>query len=194
MKKLLLTVIQIALLFIFARLINWVTAALHINIPGSIIGIVILFTLLHFKIIKLEWIELGAAWLLGELLLFFIPSAVGVIEYGDIMSKFGVSILLVVVISTFVVMVSTGTLTRVSVPVETITTNVLMTTTSKMLTPNLDIISPYSITPTADGMKNSSSSPRSHAAPSSIHSSLIILKCNNVKRITIPIILPGIFI
>ena len=108
----LLTVIQIALLFIFARLINWVTAALHINIPGSIIGIVILFTLLHFKIIKLEWIELGAAWLLGELLLFFIPSAVGVIEYGDIMSKFGVSILLVVVISTFVVMVSTGTLTQ----------------------------------------------------------------------------------
>ncbi|PAD05690.1 CidA/LrgA family holin-like protein [Bacillus velezensis] len=112
MKKLLLTVIQIALLFIFARLINWVTAALHINIPGSIIGIVMLFTLLHFKIIKLEWIELGAAWLLGELLLFFIPSAVGVIEYGDIMSKFGVSILLVVVISTFVVMVSTGTLTQ----------------------------------------------------------------------------------
>lgn len=42
----------------------------------------------------------------------FIPSAVGVIEYGDIMSKFGVSILLVVVISTFVVMVSTGTLTQ----------------------------------------------------------------------------------
>ncbi|MGQ8921917.1 CidA/LrgA family holin-like protein [Bacillus halotolerans] len=113
MKKLLLTVIQIALLFIFARLINWVTALLHINIPGTIIGIVILFTLLHFKIIKLEWIELGAAWLLGELLLFFIPSAVGVIEYGDIMSKFGVSILLVVIISTFVVMVSTGTLTQI---------------------------------------------------------------------------------
>lgn len=112
MKKLLLTVIQIALLFIFARLINWVTALLHINIPGSIIGIVILFTLLHFKIIKLEWIELGA-WLLGEPLLFFIPSAVGVIEYGDIMSKFGVSILLVVIISTFVVMVSTGTLTQI---------------------------------------------------------------------------------
>nr|WGE04826.1 CidA/LrgA family holin-like protein [Bacillus subtilis] len=113
MKKLLLTVIQIALLFIFARLINWVTALLHINIPrSSIIGIVILFTLLHFNIIKLEWIELGATWLLGELLLFFIPSAVGVIEYGDIMSKFGVSILLVVIISTFVVMVSTGTLTQ----------------------------------------------------------------------------------
>lgn len=73
MKKLPLTVIQIALLFIFARLINWVTAALHINIPGSIIGIVILFTLLHFKIIKLEWIELGARWLLGESAAVFHP-------------------------------------------------------------------------------------------------------------------------
>ncbi|MCI4140262.1 CidA/LrgA family protein, partial [Bacillus vallismortis] len=57
MKKLLITVIQIALLFIFARLINWVTALLHKNIPGSISGIVILVTLLHFNSIKLEWIE-----------------------------------------------------------------------------------------------------------------------------------------
>ncbi len=71
MKKLLLTVIQIALLFIFARLINWVTALLHINIPGSIIGIVILFTLLHFKIIKLEWIELGVRGFSGSRFYFY---------------------------------------------------------------------------------------------------------------------------
>ncbi len=56
--------------------------------------------------------------------------------------------------NTFVFLLSFA-ISCVSVPVETITTNVLMTTTSKMLTPNLDIISPYSITPTADGMKNS---------------------------------------
>ena len=54
--------------------------------------------------------------------------------------------------NTFVFLLSFA-ISCVSVPVETITTNVLMTTTSKMLTPNLDIISPYSITPTADGMK-----------------------------------------
>ena len=52
--------------------------------------------------------------------------------------------------NTFVFLLSFA-ISCVSVPVETITTNVLMTTTSKMLTPNLDIISPYSITPTADG-------------------------------------------
>lgn len=89
-------------------LINWVMVVFYINIFGSIIGIVIFFILLYFKIIKFEWIEFGAVWFFGELLLFFILFVVGVIEYGDIMFKFGVSILFVVVISIFVVMVLIG--------------------------------------------------------------------------------------
>lgn len=80
----------------------------YINIFGSIIGIVIFFILLYFKIIKFEWIEFGVVWFFGELFLFFILFVVGVIEYGDIMLKFGVSILFVVIISIFVVMVFIG--------------------------------------------------------------------------------------
>lgn len=103
---------QVALLFLFARFMNLIAEVLHINIPGSILGIIVIFALLHFKIIKLEWIEIGALWLLAELLLFFVPSAVGIMNYGDILAEFGTSIILVVLISTFVVMVSTGLLTQ----------------------------------------------------------------------------------
>ncbi|MCI3987827.1 CidA/LrgA family protein, partial [Bacillus vallismortis] len=59
-----------------------------------------------------ECIELGADCLLGEILLFIIPYADGVIEKGDIMSKFGVIIMLVFIIITFLVMVYTVTLTQ----------------------------------------------------------------------------------
>lgn len=113
MKTFIKGISQVALLFFIARLMNLIVDVLHINIPGSILGIIVVFALLHFKVIKLEWVEIGALWLLAELLLFFIPSAVGIMNYGDILKHFGTSIILVVLISTFVVMVSTGMLTQI---------------------------------------------------------------------------------
>ncbi|MGX9723689.1 CidA/LrgA family holin-like protein [Bacillus pumilus] len=111
LKTPLIAVLQIMALFVFAKLMNVLAAFLHL-IPGTILGILVIFLLLHFKIIQLKWIELGAVWLLGELLLFFIPSAVGVIDYGTLLSQSGTSIVLVVLLSTFVVMLSTGIMTQ----------------------------------------------------------------------------------
>jgi holin-like protein len=56
------------------------------------------------KIIKLEWVEKGAVWLMAELLLFFIPSAVGIINYDEIISLQGAEIIVLIGISTVVVM------------------------------------------------------------------------------------------
>lgn len=112
LKTPLIAVLQIMALFVFAKLMNVLAAFLHLRIPGTILGILVIFLLLHFKIIQLKWIELGAVWLLGELLLFFIPSAVGVIDYGTLLSQSGTSIVLVVLLSTFVVMLSTGIMTQ----------------------------------------------------------------------------------
>ncbi|EMI14348.1 holin-like protein [Bacillus stratosphericus LAMA 585] len=112
LKTSLIATLQIMALFAFAKLMNVLAAFLHLRIPGTILGILVIFLLLHFNIIKLKWIELGAVWLLGELLLFFIPSAVGVIDYGTLLSQSGTSIVLVVLLSTFVVMLSTGIMTQ----------------------------------------------------------------------------------
>ncbi|MGG3280727.1 CidA/LrgA family protein [Paenibacillus solani] len=78
------------------------------GIPGSILGIVVVFILLETKILRLEWIELGANWLLAELLLFFIPAAVGIMKYFPMLEADGLQILIVVVFSTIIVMVSSG--------------------------------------------------------------------------------------
>ena len=102
------SLVQVILLCVFSlgmsQLVNW----LHLKIPGSILGMFILFILLQTKIIRIEWIELGANWLLAELLLFFIPSAVGIIKYKSVLINDGIYVTLVIVLSTAVVMACTG--------------------------------------------------------------------------------------
>ncbi|AMA73095.1 MULTISPECIES: CidA/LrgA family holin-like protein [Aneurinibacillus] len=99
---------QIALLCVFSLVMNKLVDFFHLKIPGSILGIFIIFTLLQTKIIRLEWVELGAKWLLAELLLFFIPSAVGIIKYKSVLVNDGVYVTMVIVFSTAIVMACTG--------------------------------------------------------------------------------------
>jgi holin-like protein len=108
MKNILKGILQVAALMGFSLLMNQLTHWLQWNIPGSILGILVIFILLETHIIRLEWIEIGATWLLAELLLFFIPAAVGIMKYIPMLQSDGLRILLVVIMSTFIVMVSTG--------------------------------------------------------------------------------------
>lgn len=101
-------VLQVAILFFVSIAMNKLSTLLHLPIPGSILGIIVLFTLLKTKLIKLSWVEQGSNWLLAELLLFFIPSAVGVMKYIPMLETDGVRILIVVISSTLVVMISSG--------------------------------------------------------------------------------------
>lgn len=100
--------VQVAVLMLFSYAMNQLAGLLHLPVPGSILGIIVLFLLLESGIVKLEWIEVGANWLLAELLLFFIPAAVGVMKYFAMLESDGVRILLVVIFSTVVVMASSG--------------------------------------------------------------------------------------
>lgn len=101
-------ILQVTFLSVFVWIGNFLTHALHVNIPGSIVGLLLLFLLLQLKIIPVGWVETGANWLLAEMLLFFIPSAVGVIQYQQLMTLNGWRIALVIVGSTLVVMLCTG--------------------------------------------------------------------------------------
>lgn len=115
MKMISKAIFQIAILFFISMAMNAIAKLLHLPIPGSILGIVVLFILLKTNVIKLTWIEQGANWLLAELLLFFIPSAVGVMQYIPLLESEGVRILIVVIFSTLIVMVSSGLIaTRIS--------------------------------------------------------------------------------
>jgi holin-like protein len=99
---------QIGLIHLFLFLGAAVKAVVPVPIPASMIGLLILLLALLLGIIKLEWIEQGGNWLLAELLLFFIPSAVGIVNYEEMFSWQGIESVLLIGISTFIVISTTA--------------------------------------------------------------------------------------
>lgn len=98
--KLLNITLQIAFLYVLSLLGSIIVEFLHLPLPGSIIGLIILLLLLHMKIVKKEYVADGAGFLLPILTLLFIPATVGVVNYPELLSWLGVSLLIITIIST----------------------------------------------------------------------------------------------
>jgi holin-like protein len=101
-------IFQIFIITIFLFLGSAVKSLIDIPIPGSMVGLLLLLMALGLNIVKLKWIEQGANWLLAELLLFFVPSAVGIVNYEEMMSWQGIESLLLVGLSTIIVISTTA--------------------------------------------------------------------------------------
>lgn len=105
-------IVQIGILTIFYYMGVGIVSYLHIPLPGSVIGLLLLALSLNFKIIKVEYIQDGAGFLIGILTLFFIPATVGVIDYPELMTITGLLIILAVIVSTLISIYVTGLLTQ----------------------------------------------------------------------------------
>lgn len=92
--------------FLYALLLigNFLQEVFHLFIPGSVIGMLLLFLLLKMGIIKIKWMEEGTSLLLRHLTLFFIPVTIGFMEYLELFRGKGIFLLLITVISTALVM------------------------------------------------------------------------------------------
>jgi holin-like protein len=99
---------QICFFIIFSWLMNKIVFWLHIGIPGSILGMILVFLLLQMKVLPREYVEEGSNWLIATMLLFFIPPAVGIVSYGELLRNEGVQIALVIGLGTVIVMVCSG--------------------------------------------------------------------------------------
>lgn len=105
-------IVQIGILNIFYYIGVGIVSYLHIPLPGSVIGLLLLALSLNFKIIKVEYIQDGAGFLIGILTLFFIPATVGIIDYPELMSTTGLLIILAVIVSTLIAIYLSGLVTQ----------------------------------------------------------------------------------
>lgn len=101
-------IIHIAILYCIYLIGNWIQATLGLFVPGSVIGMVILFILLSTNLIKLSWVEDGARFIIDNLALFFVPATVGVMNYFDLFAGKGFLLVVIVLFSTLLVMASSG--------------------------------------------------------------------------------------
>ena len=68
----------------------FIAGLLPITIPGSIIGMLILFVLLALQIMPPQWVNPGCNILIRYMALLFVPIGVGVMQYFDLLkAQFG---------------------------------------------------------------------------------------------------------
>ncbi|VHW52837.1 transporter, LrgA family [Clostridioides difficile] len=79
-----------------------------ILIPGSIVGMLLLFLLLQFKVLDLSSIENVSGFFLDNMAIFFIPAGVSLIKSLDLIRENVLVLLLVICLSTLIVMYTTG--------------------------------------------------------------------------------------
>ncbi|MEF3306563.1 CidA/LrgA family protein [Paenibacillus sp. GYB003] len=101
---------QIAVLFAFSYIGSLVAAWLKLPVSGSIIGLALAFAALKLGFIRLEWLEAGAGWLLSNMLLFFVPAAVGIWGHRELFGLAGLGIVAVILLGTVIVMGCSGLL------------------------------------------------------------------------------------
>ncbi|MFD2329607.1 CidA/LrgA family protein [Cohnella sp. GCM10020058] len=82
--------------------------ALHLPIPGNVIGLILFTAALFLRIVKLEWVERSAELLTRHMMLFFVPYIVGTIAFLPVLRENGLAIVVSLVGSTLIVMLVAG--------------------------------------------------------------------------------------
>ncbi|GAB5339083.1 CidA/LrgA family protein [Pseudomonas fluorescens] len=77
-------------------------------IPGGVVGLGLLLATFASGLVKPAALQLGAGVLMAEMLLFFIPALMSLLDYGGLVRHDGWRILLVIGLSTLSVMLVTA--------------------------------------------------------------------------------------
>jgi holin-like protein len=101
-------VLQIAGLYALYGIGAVIQQAFEIPVPGSIIGMLLLFFLLLSGLVKERLLDEGSDLLLRYMPLFFVPATVGVIRYFDVFAGKGSLLLVALFLSTFFIMIISG--------------------------------------------------------------------------------------
>ena len=83
-----------------------------IPLPGNVLGVIVLSFLLLTGIIKESHISLAAEFLLRHLVFFFVPIAVGLMQWGSVFYDYGWVLAAAIVGSTALPLVIVGFLAR----------------------------------------------------------------------------------
>lgn len=102
------TPFQIVLLSAIWLLADTAVRTFHLPLPANLTGMLLLLACILLGVVKVRWFSAGARWLLAEMLLFFVPAVVAVINYQDLLLQEGWRIMLVLVISTVLVLGTTA--------------------------------------------------------------------------------------
>jgi holin-like protein len=101
----------LAFLLLLQAVGEGLTHALKLPLPGPVVGLVLLLPALQLTWVR-EPVAEAAQLLLVHLSLLFVPVGVGVITHLDLVSRYGLQLLVALVVSTWIGMVVTALVLR----------------------------------------------------------------------------------
>lgn len=99
---------ELAVLIAFWWFGGWLAKTTGLPLPGGVVGLGLLLALFASGAIRPALLQGGAGLLLAEMLLFFIPALMSLLDYGPLLRSEGWKILLVIMCSTLLVMLVTA--------------------------------------------------------------------------------------
>ncbi|WP_230199581.1 CidA/LrgA family protein [Bacillus testis] len=107
------TIFQVCILIIFSAVGSFLHNTIHIPIPGSILGLLLLFVALSFNILPSRFVDQGANFLIAFFPLLFVPVFIGVMNYSSLLSLKGILLLILIIVSTAITMVLAGSASQI---------------------------------------------------------------------------------
>lgn len=86
------------------QIVQWA----KIPVPGTVVGMILLFMLLSAGIVKLEHVQVATDFLLKHMLFFFVPIAVGLMNWGGLFWNNGLILATAIVFSALVPFFTVG--------------------------------------------------------------------------------------
>ena len=88
--------VQLMIIFMISLVGEGISSVCHLPIPGSIIGLVLLFLALQFKLLRLRHISMVGNFLLANMTILFLPPAVGIMDKFQVIAPYLLPIILIV--------------------------------------------------------------------------------------------------
>lgn len=89
--------VQLMIIFSISLIGEAISTLFHLPIPGSIIGLIILFLALQFKILRLRHVSLVGNFLLANMTILFLPPAVGIMDKFHVIAPYLLPIVLIII-------------------------------------------------------------------------------------------------
>lgn len=100
--------LQVGLLIGLWMVGNEIARALALPVPGGVIGLMFALALLASGGVSVFSIKRGAEWFLADMLLFFVPAVLALLDHREFLGILGLKILVVILVSTAIVMAATS--------------------------------------------------------------------------------------
>ena len=99
---------QIGIIFTLCWASEIIEGLLPFSFPASVIGMILLFILLAFRVLKVEHIREKSDFLLFNMAFFFIPAGVSIINYFDVLKGNVGKLLLICFLTTILTFATTA--------------------------------------------------------------------------------------